>query len=73
MSAFYYNRFMMTGNLKGKLAKRCAGGVVAFEAVCQRGRQLLTPLGWALFTFILAQIISLLGWEDWFPRSAAVL
>ena len=31
------------------------------------------PLGWAIFSFILAQIVSVLGWGDWFPWSVPVL
>jgi ABC-2 type transport system permease protein len=37
------------------------------------GRGYLPPLGWAFFSFILAQIISVLGWGDWFPWSVPVL
>jgi ABC-2 type transport system permease protein len=37
------------------------------------GRGYLPPLGWAVFSFILAQIISVLGWGDWFPWSVPVL
>jgi ABC-2 type transport system permease protein len=37
------------------------------------GHGYLPPLGWAFFSFVLAQIISLLGWGDWFPWSVPVL
>jgi ABC-2 type transport system permease protein len=37
------------------------------------GRGYLPPLGWAFFSFILAQIVSVLGWGDWFPWSVPVL
>jgi ABC-2 type transport system permease protein len=37
------------------------------------GRGYLAALGWAFFIFIVAQIISLLGWGDWFPWSVPVL
>ncbi|MFC1996073.1 ABC transporter permease [Chloroflexota bacterium] len=37
------------------------------------GRGYLPALGWAFFSFIIAQIISVLGWGDWFPWSVPVL
>jgi ABC-2 type transport system permease protein len=37
------------------------------------GRGYLPPLGWAFFSFVLAQIVSLLGWGDWLPWSVPVL
>jgi ABC-2 type transport system permease protein len=37
------------------------------------GRGYLPSLGWAFFSFVLAQIVSLLGWGDWFPWSVPVL
>jgi ABC-2 type transport system permease protein len=37
------------------------------------GRGYLPPLGWAFFSFILAQIMSVLGWGDWIPWSVPVL
>jgi ABC-2 type transport system permease protein len=37
------------------------------------GRGYLPPLAWALASFILAQLISVLGWGDWFPWSVPVL
>src|SRR6266511_2635269 len=37
------------------------------------GRGYLPPLGWAFFTFTLAQIAGVLGWGDWFPWSVPAL
>jgi ABC-2 type transport system permease protein len=37
------------------------------------GRGYLPALGWAIFSFVLAQIVSVLGWGDWFPWSVPVL
>ena len=37
------------------------------------GRGYLPSLGWAFFSFVLAQIVSLLGWGDWLPWSVPVL
>ena len=37
------------------------------------GRGYLPALGWAFFTLILAQILSVLGWGDWLPWSVPVL
>ena len=37
------------------------------------GRGYLPPLGWAFFSFVLAQLVSLLGWGDWLPWSVPVL
>ncbi|MGD9091467.1 MAG: ABC transporter permease [Anaerolineales bacterium] len=37
------------------------------------GRGYLPPLGWAFLTLVLAQIMGLLGWGDWFPWSVPVL
>jgi ABC-2 type transport system permease protein len=31
------------------------------------GRGYLLPLGWAFLTMALAQIVSVMGWSDWFP------
>jgi ABC-2 type transport system permease protein len=44
---------------------------VAFFA--SAGRGYLPPLGWAIFSFIVAQIVSILGWGDRFPWSVPVL
>jgi ABC-2 type transport system permease protein len=44
---------------------------VAFFAGAGRGY--LPSLGWAFFSFVLAQIVSLLGWGGWFPWSVPVL
>ncbi|MCB0229543.1 MAG: bacitracin ABC transporter permease, partial [Anaerolineae bacterium] len=33
----------------------------------------LPPLGWALLTLVLAQIMAALGWGDWFPWSVPAL
>ena len=45
--------------------------LVAFFA--SAGRGYLPALGWALLTVILAQIVSVLGWGDWFPWAVPVL
>jgi ABC-2 type transport system permease protein len=37
------------------------------------GRGYLPALAWAFFTLVLAQIVSVLGWGDWFPWSVPVL
>ncbi len=37
------------------------------------GRGYLPALGWALFSFVIAQILSLLGWGDWIPWSVPVM
>lgn len=37
------------------------------------GRGYLPSLGWAFCSFVLAQIVSLLGWGDWLPWSVPVL
>ena len=37
------------------------------------GRGYLPPLGWAFFSFVLAQLVSVLGWGDWLPWSVPVL
>jgi ABC-2 type transport system permease protein len=37
------------------------------------GRGYLPPLGWALLTMFLAQILALLGWGAWFPWSVPAL
>lgn len=37
------------------------------------GRGYLPPLGWAIFSFVLAQLISVLGWGSWIPWSVPVL
>ena len=37
------------------------------------GRGYLPPLGWAFFSMVLAQILSLMGWGDWVPWSVPVL
>jgi ABC-2 type transport system permease protein len=37
------------------------------------GRGYLPALGWAVFSFVLAQIVSLLGWGGWIPWSVPVL
>jgi len=37
------------------------------------GRGYLPALGWAVFSFVAAQIVSLLGWGDWLPWSVPVL
>ena len=41
--------------------------------VASAGRGYLPPLGWAISSFIVAQIVSVLGWGDWFPWSVPVL
>lgn len=37
------------------------------------GRGYLPALGWAVFSLVIAQIVSLLGWGDWVPWSVPVL
>jgi ABC-2 type transport system permease protein len=37
------------------------------------GRGYLPALGWAICSFIVAQLVSVLGWGDWFPWSVPVL
>ena len=37
------------------------------------GRGYLPALGWAIFSFVIAQIVSLLGWGDWIPWCVPVL
>lgn len=37
------------------------------------GRGYLPPIGWTLLTLVFANIISLLGWGDWFPWAVPVL
>jgi ABC-2 type transport system permease protein len=37
------------------------------------GRGYLLPLGWAFSSFVLAQLVSVLGWGDWLPWSVPVL
>jgi ABC-2 type transport system permease protein len=44
---------------------------VAFFAGAGRGY--LPPLGYALSTLVLAQIVAILGWGDWFPWSVPAL
>jgi ABC-2 type transport system permease protein len=41
--------------------------------VASAGRGYLTPMGWALLTLVLAQVVSVLGWGDWFPWAVPVL
>jgi ABC-2 type transport system permease protein len=44
---------------------------VAF--IASLGRGYLPPLGWAVLTIFLAQIIAATGWGDWFPWSVPAL
>lgn len=44
---------------------------VAF--IASLGRGYLPPLGWAVLTIFLAQIIAAIGWGDWFPWSVPAL
>jgi ABC-2 type transport system permease protein len=37
------------------------------------GRGYLAPMGWALFTVVVAQISAVLGWGDWVPWSVPAL
>jgi ABC-2 type transport system permease protein len=37
------------------------------------GRGYLPSLGWAFFSFVVAQVVSLLGWGGWLPWSVPVL
>ena len=45
--------------------------LVAFFA--SAGRGYLPPLGWAVLTLVLAQIVAVLGWGDWFPWSVPAM
>jgi ABC-2 type transport system permease protein len=48
--------------------------LMPFVALCaSAGRGYLPALGWAFSSFILAQIINILGWGDWFPWSVPAL
>ena len=44
---------------------------VAF--IASLGRGYLPPLGWAVLTIFLSQIIAAMGWGDWFPWSVPAL
>jgi ABC-2 type transport system permease protein len=49
-------------------------GLMPFVALfASAGRGYLPALGWAFSSFILAQIINVLGWGDWFPWSVPAL
>jgi ABC-2 type transport system permease protein len=37
------------------------------------GRGYLPPLGWAILTMFLAQIVAVMGWGGWFPWSVPAL
>jgi len=37
------------------------------------GRGYLPPMGWAIFSIFLSQIVAALGWGDWFPWSVPAL
>lgn len=37
------------------------------------GRGYLPPFGWAVFTIVIAQIMAITGWGDWFPWSVPAL
>lgn len=37
------------------------------------GRGYLPPIGWTLFALVFADLISLLGWGDWFPWAVPLL
>lgn len=37
------------------------------------GRGYLPPLGWAIFTLFLAQVLSMMGWASWFPWSVPAM
>ncbi|NTU79064.1 MAG: ABC transporter permease subunit [Chloroflexales bacterium] len=41
--------------------------------VASVGRGYLAPMGWAVLTLVLAQVVSVLGWGDWFPWAVPVL
>jgi ABC-2 type transport system permease protein len=41
--------------------------------VASAGRGYLPPMGWAILTMALAQIIQLLGWGSWFPWAVPAL
>jgi ABC-2 type transport system permease protein len=44
---------------------------VAF--VASSGRGYLAPMGWALMTLVLAQIVAVTGWGSWFPWAVPAL
>jgi ABC-2 type transport system permease protein len=52
--------------LSGSLTLLMMTPVAFFASV---GRGFLPPLGWAIFTLILAQIAGITGWGSWFPWS----
>ena len=54
----------------GLLALLLMPFVALFASV---GRGYLPALGWAFFTLVLAQVVSVLGWGDWLPWSVPVL
>lgn len=56
--------------LTGFLALQLMPLVALFASV---GRGYLPALGWAFFTLVLAQVVSVLGWGDWLPWSVPVL
>jgi len=41
--------------------------------VASWGRGYLPPIGWTIFSLVLANIVSYLGWGDWFPWAIPVL
>jgi ABC-2 type transport system permease protein len=41
--------------------------------IASAGRGYLPPLGWALLTVFLAQIVAVIGWGGWFPWSVPAL
>jgi ABC-2 type transport system permease protein len=48
--------------------------LMPFVAVfASSGRGYLPPLGWTFLAFAFANIVSVLGWGDWFPWAVPVL
>lgn len=45
----------------------------AVALLASAGRGYLPPLGWAILTLFLAQILAAMGWGDWFPWSVPAL
>jgi ABC-2 type transport system permease protein len=66
---------MALGNI-GALAV-AAGMTIALQTttafVAGVGRGYLAPLGWAVLTLALAQVLGLLGWAAWFPWAVPLL
>jgi len=54
-----------------------AGMIIALQTttafVAGVGRGYLPPLGWAVLTLAIAQVLGVLGWAAWFPWAVPVL